>query len=40
MFTLVAVARHVPVDDDNVHVTIDRDEATSRIEIEVAISHH
>jgi cell division topological specificity factor len=37
---LVAVARHVPVDDDNVHVTIDRDEATSRIEIEVAISHH
>jgi cell division topological specificity factor len=36
---LVTIARHIMVDDDLVHVTIDRDEATSRLEIEVEIRH-
>jgi cell division topological specificity factor len=36
---LVAIARHIMVDDDLVHVTIDRDEAMSRLEIEVEIHH-
>jgi cell division topological specificity factor len=36
---LSTIARHIMVDDDHVHVTIDRDEATSRLEIEVEIPH-
>ena len=36
---LVAIARHIMVDDDLVHVTIDRDEVMSRLEIEVEIRH-
>jgi len=36
---LVTIARHILVDDDHVHVTIDRDAAMSRLEIEVEIQH-
>ena len=36
---LVTIARHIMVDDDHVHVTIDRDETMSRLEIEVEFRH-
>jgi cell division topological specificity factor len=36
---LVTIARHIMVDDDHVHVTIERDEAMSRLEIELEIRH-
>jgi cell division topological specificity factor len=36
---LVTIARHIMVDDDHIHVTIDRDETMSRLEIEVEIRH-
>jgi cell division topological specificity factor len=36
---LTTIARHIMVDDDHVHVTIDRDAAMSRLEIEIEIPH-
>jgi cell division topological specificity factor len=36
---LATLARHIMVDDDHVQVTIDRDAAMSRIEIEIDIPH-
>jgi cell division topological specificity factor len=36
---LDTIARHIMEDDDHVHVTIDRDAAMSRLEIEVEIRH-
>jgi cell division topological specificity factor len=36
---LATIARHLMVDDDHVHVTIDRDAAMSRLEIEIEIPH-